>query len=161
MKKRALFALVLALVMMLASSCSLIVKDPEVDRQTVVLEVNGVSYTKGEVLPMVEEELAYQEFLYANQYGMTLDVNDPEIIAQVQDLVLESLTQQAVVEQKLAEGGYLDLSEVEMEEARQSVEDTYQAYVDAVVANEFADSELSEEEKRVAESKHILPEQQQ
>ena len=150
MKKRALFALVLALVMMLASSCSLIVKDPEVDRQTVVLEVNGVPFTKGEVLPMVEEELAYQEFLYANQYGMTLDVNDPEIVAQVQDLVLESLTQQAVVEQKLAEGGYLDLSEVEMEEARQSVEDTYQAYVDAVVANEFADSELSEEEKRVA-----------
>ena len=96
MKKRAFLAIVLVLVMLLASSCSLIVKDPEVDRQTVVLEVNGVPFTKGEVLPMVEEELAYQEFLYANQYGMALDVNDPEIVAQVQELVLESLTESVV-----------------------------------------------------------------
>lgn len=150
MKKRVLLALLLAAMLAVTSSCSLIVKDPEVDRQTVVLEVNGVSFTKGEVLPMVEDELSYQEFLYANQYGMALDVNDPEIIAQVQDLVLESLTQQAVVEQKLAEGGYMELSDEEMEQARQLVEDTYQAYVDAVIANEFADLELSDEEKRVA-----------
>jgi len=149
-KKQMILAFVLVLVMALASSCSLIVKDPEVDKQTVVLEVNGKSFTKGEVMPMVEEELAYQEFLYSNQYGMALDVKDQEIVAQVQDLVLESLTQQAVVEQKLAEGGYTVLSDEEMAQVEQSVEEAYQSYVDEVVEFQFADSELSEEEKRLA-----------
>lgn len=150
MKKRMILALVLALVMALASSCSLIVKDPEVDRQTVVLEVNGETFTKGQVQLMVEDELAYQEFLYANQYGVSLDVNDPEIITQVQEMVLDSLVQQAVVEQKLVRDGYTNLSQEEMAQAQQTVEDTYQSYVDGVVANELADSELPEEEKRQA-----------
>lgn len=150
MKKRMILALVLALVMALTSSCSLIVKDPEVDRQTVVLEVNGETFTKGHVQLMVEDELAYQEFLYANQYGVSLDVNDPEIITQVQEMVLDSLVQQAVVEQKLVRDGYTNLSQEEMAQAQQVVEDTYQSYVDGVVANELADSELPEEEKRQA-----------
>ena len=150
MTKRMILALLLILVLAVTSGCSLIVKDPEVDKQTVVLEVNGTSFTKGEVQPLVEEELIYQEYLYTNQYGMSLDTSDPEIVAQVQELVLESLTQQAVVDHQLAEGGYLNLPEEEMNEAQESVETTYQTYVDAIVASEFTDSELSEEEKRAA-----------
>jgi len=40
-KKQVFLALMMALLVTLTSGCKLIVKDPEVDKQTVVLDVNG------------------------------------------------------------------------------------------------------------------------
>lgn len=158
MKKRAVLALMMAFVLFLTSGCKLIVKDPEVDKQTVVLDVNGTTYTKGEVQLMVEDELAYQEYLYTSQYGVELDVNDPEIVAQVQDIVVENIVWQTVLEQKLAEGGYLDLTGEELAQAEQAAEDAYQSYVDLFVTDDSADSVLSEEEKRAAAEERMLAE---
>lgn len=158
MKKRVILALMMALVLALTSGCKLIVKDPEVDKQTVVLDVNGTTYTKGEVQLMVEDELAYQEYLYVSQYGMELDVDDPEIVAQVQDIVVENIVWQTVLEQKLAEGGYLDLSDEELAQAQADAEENYQSYIDLFVTNYFADSELSEEEKRAAAEERMIAE---
>ncbi len=147
MKKTGMLALLLALMMLVTSGCSLIVKDPEVDRQTVVLEVNGVAYTKGEVQQLVQEELEYQQYLYETQYGVALDIEDPEIISQEQDIVLDALTRQAVVDQKLEREGYLDLSDEELAQAEQMADATYQNYVNSFVTGFFADSDLSDEEK--------------
>lgn len=158
MKKRVVLALMMALVLALTSGCKLIVKDPEVDKQTVVLDVNGTTYTKGEVQLMVEDELAYQEYLYVGQYGMELDVDDPEIVAQVQDIVVENIVWQTVLEQKLAEGGYLDLSDEELAQVQADAEENYQSYIDLFVTNYFADSELSEEEKRAAAEERMIAE---
>lgn len=158
MNKRMILALMLALSMVLASSCSLIVKDLEVDKQTVVLDVNGTTYTKGEVQLMIEDELAYQEYLYESQYGASLDVNDPEIISQVQEIVVGNIVWQTVLEQKLAENGYLNLTGDELAQAEADAEENYQSYVDLFVTNYFADSDLSEEEKRAAAEDMMIAE---
>lgn len=157
-KKRVFLALMMALLMALTSGCKLIVKDLEVDKQTVVLDVNGKTYTKGELQLMVEDELAYQEYLYANQYGVELDVKDPEIVSQVQDIVVDNVVWQAVLEQKLAEEGYLNLTDEELAQAEQGAKDAYQSYVDLFVTNYFADSELPEDEKFAAAEEMMIAE---
>ena len=158
MKKRVFLALMMALLMALTSGCKLIVKDLEVDKQTVVLDVNGKTYTKGELQLMVEDERAYQEYLYANQYGVELDVKDPEIVSQVQDIVVDNVVWQAVLEQKLAEEGYLNLTDEELAQAEQGAKDAYQSYVDLFVTNYFADSELPEDEKFAAAEEMMIAE---
>ena len=158
MKKRVFLALMMALLMALTSGCKLIVKDLEVDKQTVVLDVNGKTYTKGELQLMVEDELVYQEYLYANQYGVELDVKDPEIVSQVQDIVVDNVVWQAVLEQKLAEEGYLNLTDEELAQAEQGAKDAYQSYVDLFVTNYFADSELPEDEKFAAAEEMMIAE---
>ena len=158
MNKRMILALMLALSLVLVSGCSLIVKDPEVDKLTVVLDVNGTTYTKGEVQLMIEDELAYQEYLYESQYGVSLDVEDPEVVSQVQEIVVGNIVWQTVLEQKLAEGGYLDLTGDELAQAEADAEENYQSYVDLFVANYFADSDLPEEEKRAAAEEMMIAE---
>lgn len=158
MRKWAILALMLVLLMALTSGCKLIVKDMEVDKQTVVLDVNGKTFTKGELQLMVEDELAYQEYLYSAQYGVALDVDDPEIVSQVQEMVAENVVWQTVLEQKLEENGYLDLTGDELAQAEADAKENYQSYVDLFVANYFADSELSEEEKQAAAEQMMIAE---
>lgn len=158
MKKWMKTGLLLAMVLAFATSCSLIYKDPEVDKQTVVLEVNGQTYLKGEVQQLIDEEIEYQVYAYAYQYGSTIAADDPELVAFARDAVFESLVQQAVVKQKLEEGGYNDLTEEELRTVQESAEAEYQSYVDEILANDLADSELSEEEKK-AEAEKLMAEQ--
>jgi parvulin-like peptidyl-prolyl isomerase len=158
MRKWMKTCLLLAMVLALATGCSLIYKDPEVDKQTVVLEVNGRAYLKGEVQQMIAEEMEYQQYMYSYQYGATLDVNDPEVIAFVQDTVFDTLVQQEVVKQKLEDGGYLQLTEEEEKTAQESAWAQYDAYVEEILAYQLAESELTEEEK-LAEAERLLAEQ--
>lgn len=150
MKKWMKLGLLWLLVLAFATGCSLIYKDPEVDKQTVVLEVNGKTFLKGDVKQMIDAELDYQLEAYAYQYGTTLDRNDPELTAYVEDMVLEMLVQQAVVDQKLEEGGYSVATEEEKQTAQKNVDELYATYIDEIVTYDLADSELPEEEKRAA-----------
>lgn len=155
MNKKLTLLLALALVLALFTSCSLIVKDPEVDKQTVVLEVDGRQFTKGELQPVIQQELEYQEYLYQYQYGMTLDLNDPELISYARDMAIETMTQEAILEKKLTEGGYLDFSEDELAQAEAYATEMYDSYVNGVMASEFPDAELTDEAKR-AEAEAIM-----
>ena len=46
MHKRGLLALILVIALLMTTSCSLIVKDEEVDKQTVIIEVGTTSITQ-------------------------------------------------------------------------------------------------------------------
>ncbi len=155
MNKKMILALLLALSMLLVNSCSLIVKDPEVDKQTVVLVVDGREFTKGELQPMIQEELEYQEYIYQYQYGMTLDTNDPELISYARDVAIETLTQEAILEKKLTEGGYLDFSEEELAQAEEYANELYDSYVNGVMASEDPEADLEDEAKR-AEAEQLM-----
>ncbi|MBR4067216.1 MAG: peptidylprolyl isomerase [Clostridia bacterium] len=156
MKKRIVLALLLVFVMALTASCSLIVKDPEVDKQTVVLEVNGQPFVKGDVQQLIENELDYQVYLYSYQYGETLDRNDPELVSYVQDAAFDSIVQRAVIEEKLQKDGYTVLAPEEEEAVQAAAQAEYDSYIEEVLTYDLADSELSDEEKR-AEAEKLLP----
>lgn len=156
MKKRIMLALLLVLVMALTASCSLIVKDPEVDKQTVVLEVNGQPFVKGDVQQLIENELDYQAYLYSYQYGETLDRNDPELVAYVRDAAFDSIVQRAVIEEKLQKDGYTTFSQEEEAAVQAAAQSAYDGYLEEVIAYDLTDSELSDEEKR-AEAEKLLP----
>lgn len=156
MKKRIMLALLLVFLLALTSACSLIVKDPEVDKQTVVLEVNGQPFLKGDVQQLIENELDYQVYLYSYQYGETLDRNDPELLSYVQDAAFDSIVQRAVIEEKLQKDGYTTLSPEEEAAVQEKAQAAYDGYLDEVLSYDLADSELSEEEKR-AQTEKMMP----
>ncbi len=159
MKKHMLLVLLMAGILLFTGSCSLIVKDPEVDKQTVVLEINGKQFLKGQVQPMIQEEVEYQQYVYQYQYGMVLDSKDPELVAYAQETVMQNLIQQTVLEQKLEEGGYAALTEEEKKVAQESAQVQYESSIEEILAGDLADSELTGDELR-AEAERILVEQQ-
>lgn len=150
MRKRMILALLLAFVLAFCSGCSLIVKDPEVDKQTVIIDAGDKVYTKGEVQQMLAEEMSYQQYAYEYQYGMKLDPTDPDVIAFVREQVLGQLTDQIVVDRKVRELGYLDLSEEDLATAQKAADDTYASYIEGIISSDFADSELTGEELTAA-----------
>lgn len=152
MRKRAILALMLVLALAVTTSCSLIVKDAEVDKQTVIIDVAGQTFTKGEVAAQVAQTLDYQEYVYT-MYGMAYDKTDQTAISSARDTVIDALVEQAVLNQKKDEMGLGDFTQEELAELEASAEETYQGYIDGVKASYFADTELSGEEldKAVAE----------
>lgn len=147
MKKWMKQALLLLLVLCCASGCSLIYKDPEVDKQTVVLEVNGRQFLKGEVREQIDAELDYQVQLYAYQYGQMLDPNDPEVVSFVEDSVLEILVEEAVVDEKLAAAGFDVPTDEERATAQANADERYASYLEEILTFDLTDPDLPEEEK--------------
>ena len=75
-------ALLISLILILAlsiSSCNLIVKDPEVDKSTVIIEVAGQQVTKQEVQEAIEQQMVLESYYYQRQYGQKLDTKDSKI----------------------------------------------------------------------------------
>ena len=145
MRKRVLLALLMVVAIVLTTSCSLIEKNAEVDKQTVIIEVAGQQFTKEQVLSATETSLDYQQYYY-QMLGMSLDRTDADIISDARDSAINSLVQQAVVEQKQAEMGTNVFTDEEMTELQASVDETYAGYVDSVKTSYFADTELTGEE---------------
>ena len=75
MRKRVILVLMLILALLAASSCSLIIKDEEVDKQTPIIEVAGQTFTKAEVNEQVEAVMDYEEYMYS-MYGISYDRTD-------------------------------------------------------------------------------------
>lgn len=145
MRKRVILALVLVLALLASTSCSLIVKDAEVDKQTVIIEAAGKTITKGEVQEQVDYLLDYYESMYY-MYGMAFDKTDAATVAEIQTSAIDSLVQDAVLRAKIAEGGYDALSDEEVAEIEEAAQSTYQIYYDSIVASYFAETELTGEE---------------
>ena len=149
MRKRVILALMLVVALILTTSCSLIVKDPEVDKQTVIVEVNGKTFTKDEVQANVEYQMSYMEYMYS-MYGMQYDKTDASAISDAQDAVISSLIQQTVVEDKVSETGADQLTDEELTQLQTTVDTTYQGYMDSVKSSNFADTELTGDELTAA-----------
>ncbi len=145
MRKRIFLAVLMVAALVLSTSCSLIVKDAEVDAQTTVIEVAGQTITKAEVQQAVENTLSYQSYLY-NMYGYTYDTTDADNIADAQDSAIDALIQQAVIDQKIAELGLDQFTDEEISEMQASVDETYNGYLDSVKTYYFADTELTGDE---------------
>lgn len=142
MRKQALLALILVMTLTL-SSCALIVKDEEVDRQTPVIEVAGKVFTKGDVLAETEAILEYYAYTYNMYYGIDYDVTNPEIIADARAQAVDSLVQSAVLDQKIHELGYDVFTPEEEAEMEASAQATYQSYSDMITTYFTADTELT------------------
>ncbi|MEA5013534.1 MAG: peptidylprolyl isomerase [Candidatus Limiplasma sp.] len=152
MRKRAVLTLMLVFSLLVTSSCGLIVKDPEVDKQTVIIEVAGKTFTKEQVSQQVQYTLEYQGQLYA-MYGLSFDASDPSVIASAQEQTIQGLVSQAVLEQKEAEMGLDTFTSEELAQLQTTVDETYQQYADSVKTSYFAETDLTGEEldKAVAE----------
>jgi len=144
MRKRIVLALVLILALLTASSCSLIVKDEEVDRQTPIIEVLGKTFTKGEVLEQTEAALDYYEYLYY-YYGMEFDRAAEDNIALARQEAIDMLIRDAVASQKMTEKGFDQFTAEELADIQTAAEITYQSYEDMIRSSFFADSELTGE----------------
>ena len=121
MKKKALLAVLLVMTLLL-SSCSLIVKDKEVDAKTVILKMGDKEITKAEVQEATQNELANLYQTYAMYYGTQLDITDPDVIASAQSTAVTSLKQDMVLRAKAAELGLDQLTEEETAHAKEDAE---------------------------------------
>ena len=149
MRKRVLLALVLVLALLASTGCSLIVKDPEVDKQTVVIEAAGQTFTKGEVQQQTDYLLDYYAYMYS-MYGMPFDANDKEFIASVRDEAIDAMVKTAVLEKKITEMGLDQFSAEETAEMETYVDEQYNSYVEFVKSYSLADTELTADELQAA-----------
>ena len=140
MNKKALLALMLVLTMLL-SSCSLVVKNAEVDAATPIVTVNDKVYTKAEVQSYVTSYLNSIASQYS-QYGYSYDTTSADNISSAQDYVISYLTEEAVKEQKMAEWGLDTLTE----EEQASVDEEYQSWYDLVAGMITRDESMTDEE---------------
>lgn len=144
MRKRVILAFLLVIALVATSSCSLIVKDEEVDKQTTIIEVAGKTITKAEVAEQTEAMLDYQEYVYY-LYGMSFDRTSESSISSARSSAIENLIQDAVLTQKTAEMG-IELTADELSEVQQSADSAWDTYISSVKSGYFADSELAGEE---------------
>lgn len=148
MHKKALLALMLA-VAMLMSGCALIEKDEAVDRATEIIKVGDHVHTKGEILDMVDNQLAYLAQMYS-WYGMSYDVTDAQNIADATDSVIDYLVENDVKNMKAAELGLDVLTDEEQETLDANTEESWQSIRDQVKSYYFADTELEGDELEAA-----------
>ncbi|MCI5956894.1 MAG: peptidylprolyl isomerase [Clostridiales bacterium] len=145
MRKRVILVFLLVIALVATSSCSLIVKDEEVDKQTTIIEVAGKTITKGEVNEQTEAMLDYQEYMYY-LYGMSFDRTSDSSVSSARSSAIENLIQDAVLSKKTAEMGMDELTADELSEVEQSVESTWESYTGSVKSTYFADTELTGED---------------
>lgn len=149
MRKRSLLAFLLVIAMLATSGCSLIVKDEEVDRATVIIEAAGKTVTKGAVQDQTQYMLDYNEYEYS-MYGLPYDKTDAENIADAQAEAIEALTESAVVTAKIEELGYNTLTAEEEEELAAQVKEDFQLYYDTIEMFYFSATELTGDELKAA-----------
>lgn len=144
MRKRVLLAFVLIVALLASTGCSLIVKDPEVDKQTVIIDVAGRTFTKGEVQEQVDYLMEYYDYMYS-MYGMPFDSNDAEVAASVRDEAIDAMVKTAVIEKKIAEMGLNQFSAEEEAEIEAAVSEQYESYASFVKSYTLSDTELTGE----------------
>lgn len=143
-RKRIVLALLLVLALLATTSCSLIVKDEEVDKQTPIIEVGATTITKEMVNQQIEEVHSYMEYMYY-MYGMSYDRTSDTAIASARDQAVQLLLENAVMEQKIQELGLDQLTEEEEAQVQADAEETWQLYYDSTKTYYFADTELEGE----------------
>ncbi len=144
MRKYAILVVLMAFIVSVTAGCGLIVKDEAVDAQTVIIEVAGETFVKSVVKQTTENILDYQEYMYS-LYGYPYDRTDADAIASAQESAINSLIQEAVTDQKIAEYGLDQFTDEELAALTQKTEDTYTGYLETVKSQYFDGTDLTGE----------------
>ena len=139
MQKKALLALMLAATLLL-SSCALVVKDPAVDAQTVIIRKGDTTITKGEVQAAIQDQLSYTAYMYS-MYGMSYDPTDAANIAAAQSSAISALEEDIVLKEHIA-SDLEALTEEQLAEVQETAQSNFDSDIETVKSYQFADSEL-------------------
>lgn len=143
MRKRILLVLVLIAALLLTGGCKLIERDMTVVNNRVVLSFDGVSYTRGQIDALTEEELTLSEMNYAS-YGMAFDRTDKANIKEAQDIIISDLTRRMVVDSKANELG-CTLTEEDLAALKTEAETIFGENLTFFRENFFAGQDVSDE----------------
>ena len=146
--KKALLALMMAAILLVTCSCSLVEKDEAVDRATEIIKVGDYVHTKGEIKDATESYLNEYAYYYA-MFGYSYDVTDADNIAEAQQYVIDSLIQEDVIAMKAAEMG-ITLTEEETAEATANADSTWESYKSSYQSTYLADTTLEGDELEAA-----------
>jgi len=145
MKKQGLLALMLVLAMVL-TGCTLVQKDPAVDAATEIIRLGDAVVTKGEIQEATESQLNYMAYVYS-MYGRSFDPEAEQSISDARNAVIDSFKQELVSNAKIAELGLDQLTAEEETKVQEDAEKTYQSNLDYILSSNYADSDLTDEEK--------------
>ena len=153
MRKKALLAAMMALVLLL-SGCALIVKDEAVDNATEIIRMGDQVITKKEVKDQISAQLDYNAMMYS-QFGYAYDRNDPAVIADAQNDVIEALKEDLALTAKEKELG-IELTAEELEEVKTKAQEDYDRIVSSAKdyvegADEMDEDAKTEAAKKMAE----------
>ena len=130
MRKKALLAVMMAMVLLL-SGCALIVKDEAVDNATEIIRLGDKVITKEEVNKQALNELAETEYYY-QMYGYSYDVSDPANIASAQEAAVDALKKDLVLKAKATELGLDVMTDEENEQIKADAQSNYDSGLDYV-----------------------------
>ena len=153
MRKKALLAAMMALVLLL-SGCALIVKDEAVANATEIIRMGDQVITKKEVKDQISATLQYNAMMYS-QFGYSYDPTDPENIAEAQNDVIDAYKEDLALTAKAEELGF-KLTDEELEEVKKKAQESFDSIVssakDYVEGADGMDEEaLTEAAKKMAE----------
>ncbi len=141
----ALIAMLLAAALML-SGCNLIGYDEELDGAQVVAKVNDTEITKADWLNYRDYLVEYEQQYMQQYYGISLPV-DEETMASYGELALEQMIESAVIEDKMEELGFIELTEEETAEVEVYADSMLEMYKMLVRYQNYPDLETVEEEQ--------------
>ena len=154
MQKKSVFALLLALVMIL-SGCALVTKDEAKDNARVIIDVNGETINKKTVSAAVQNQISQNE--YYNQlfaaYGYSGMYTTDE--ATITSQVIDSYISQLVMKQQAYALGMNELTEEEKAQAEEQAKEYYQSFLDSVVSAYFPNSGKEGDELKAATEKYV------
>lgn len=157
----ALIAMLLAAALML-SGCNLIGYDAELDGAQAVAKVGDTEITKAEWMEYRDYLVEYEQQYMQQYYGFTLPVDEASM-ASYGELALEQLIESVVVEDKMEELGYLELTEEENAEVEEYATSMTDLYKMLIRYQNYPDLETVEEEQErlAAEAAEATPSEPQ
>lgn len=154
MRKKSVFALLLALVMIL-SGCTLVAKDEEKDNARVIIDVNGETVTKRVVSAAVENQISqnqyYNQLFSSYGYGAAYATDEATVTSEVIDAYTKSL----VLKQKAFALGMNELTDEEKAEVEETAKGYYDSFLHSVEDTYFANSSLEGDELTAAVEKYV------
>ena len=138
MRKRAILAFMLIIAMCVAGGCKLIVKDAEVDKSTVIVEVLGEVLTKGEI---AEEESAMYS-LYS-MYGYPIESMSVDMLSNIRAGVIDGMVRNIVMTKRAAADELDQFTAEELAAMEESVSTTFDGYAESIKTTYFAETELT------------------
>ena len=157
----ALIAMLLAAALML-SGCNLIGYDAELDGAQAVAKVGDTEITKAEWTEYRDYLIEYEQQYMQQYYGISLPV-DESSMASYGELALEQLIESVVIEKKMDELGFLELTEEENAEVEEYANGMTELYKMLIRYQNYPDLETVEEEQErlAAEAAEATPSEPQ
>ena len=156
MRKKALLAAMMALVLLL-SSCALVVKDEAVDNATEIIRMGDQVITKDKVKEQVELALYNASYNYS-LYGYSYDTTDPDNIAAAQESAVNALKKDLALTAKAAELGLDKLTDEELEEVKTKAQENYDSDLSYIKNFMLENTEGKEDEELTKEAEAKMTE---